>query len=549
MKKILAAGIGHCVHVAGIYNFLRLAEACGYRTTFLGIGLKPRELVGFLREDDPEYLALSYRLTPEVAGKLFVELRGALHEAGLLHKKLLFGGTPPVAEAAKASGLFSQVFSGLEEEDEIIAFLKGVSKGEAREEDYGHTLLERIKKKEPYPIIRHHFGLPDLDQTIEGVRRLAEAKALDVISLGPDQNAQEKFFRPKEMDHTQDGAGGTPIRSEEDLIRIYRASRAGNHPLLRCYSGTRDLLNWGELAVRAIKNAWAAVPLFWYNRLDGRSARPLPEAIKENLQAISWYASKGIPVEVNEAHHWSLRYGPDTVATAAFYLAAYNAKAAGVKDYVAQVMLNTPSGISARMDLGKALAGLELIQKLAGPEFRIHREVRAGLASLSVRPFTAKGQLAAATVLGLSLKPEIIHVVAFCEAEHIATVDDIIESCGIVQGVLKNMLFDAPDLTTDPAVLARKEELLSEVKLLLEEIKNLSRPETKDPLTDPKVLTDAVRFGFLDAPHLQGNPEAAGRVKTGIINGACRALSYDGRRALTEKERLDEVKKGLSLLG
>ena len=544
-KKIVGATLGHCVHVAGVLNFLRLAEACGYQTTFLGVGRSEQELIGALREEDPEYLAVSYRLTPEVARNLFASLKNSLQEAGLLHKKLLFGGTPPVAAEARKSGLFTGIFSGEEEEAEIIAFLKGQAadgKGEKRKP--AATLVERIEEKAPYPLLRHHFGLPSLEETIAGVARLAEAGVLDVVSLGPDQNAQESFFRPEEMDPAQDGAGGVPIRREEDLAAIYRASRRGNFPLLRCYSGTRDLILWGEMTARTIKNAWGAVPLFWYNRLDGRSNRPLREAIAENQKAMAWYAAQGIPLEVNEAHHWSLRGAPDSVAVAAFYLAAYNAKKAGVRDYVAQLMLNNPPGTSGVMDLGKCLAKMALIEQLAGPDFRIHRQIRAGLASLSVKPAVAKGQLAASTLLGLALKPEIIHVVAFCEADHAATPDDIIESCGIVQGVLKNSLFDAPEMAADPTVQARRDELVAEAGLILEAIRGMARPGTDDPLTDPVVLQEAVRTGILDAPQLQGNPEAAGRVRTGMIDGACRALSADGRRVLSEEERLQQAVSG-----
>lgn len=551
-KKIVGATLGHCVHVAGVLNFLRLAEACGYQTTFLGVGCREQDLIGALQEEDPEYLAVSYRLTPEVARKLFVSLKNSLQEAGLLHKRLLFGGTPPVAVEARNTALFTRVFSGEEEESEIIAFLKGQTagnnnRGEKKGESgcaRAQTLLERIEEKEPYPVFRHHFGLPGLEETITGIRRLAEAGVLDIISLGPDQNAQESFFRPAEMDPAQDGAGGVQVRREEDLAAFYLAAQRGNCPLLRCYSGTRDLILWGELTARTIKNAWGAVPLFWYNRLDGRSNRPLREAIAENQQAMAWYAAQGIPVEVNEAHHWSLRGAPDSVAVAAFYLAAYNAKKAGVRDYVAQFMLNNPPGTSGAMDLGKCLAKIALIERLAGPDFRIHRQIRAGLASLSVKAAVAKGQLAASTLLGLALKPEIIHVVAFCEADHAATPDEIIESCGIVQGVLKNSLFDSPDPAVDPAVQARRDELTGEAELLLEAIQGMARPETVDPFTDPVVLQEAVRIGLLDAPQLKGNPEAAGRVRTGIIGGACRALTANGRQALREEERLRQVVTG-----
>ncbi len=35
-KTVIAAALGECVHVAGVLNFLRLAESAGWRTIFLG---------------------------------------------------------------------------------------------------------------------------------------------------------------------------------------------------------------------------------------------------------------------------------------------------------------------------------------------------------------------------------------------------------------------------------------------------------------------------------------------------------------------------------
>ena len=35
-KTVIAAALGECVHVAGINNFLRLAESAGWRTVFFG---------------------------------------------------------------------------------------------------------------------------------------------------------------------------------------------------------------------------------------------------------------------------------------------------------------------------------------------------------------------------------------------------------------------------------------------------------------------------------------------------------------------------------
>lgn len=537
MKKLIAATLGNCVHVAGVANFLRLAEACGYQTSFLGIGAKPQEIIGALQEVEPDYLALSYRLTPEVAVGLFAEFKNALLEAGLKEQKLIFGGTPSVAKVAEASGLFTRVFSGEEAENFIISFLRGEKQGENLVE-FGNTFVERVARQQPYPILRHHFGLPSREETITGIRWIAEAKVLDVISLGPDQNAQESFFRPGEMDPKQDGAGGVPLRTAEDLRRLYTASRTGNYPLLRCYSGTRDLINWAELATETIKNAWGAIPLFWYSELDGRSNRSLAGAIKENQKAMAWYGARGVPVEVNEAHHWSLRGAPDSMAVAAFYLAAYNAKKAGVNHYIAQLMLNNPPGTSGVMDLGKALAGLALISRLEDAGFKVYRQVRAGLASLAVKQGVAKGQLAASTVLGLALEPQIIHVVAYCEADHIATPVEIIESCELVHGVLKNYLIGAPDPTADPRVTARRDELIAEAELILQTIKELGADESGDPLADPAILSQAVSMGIFDAPHLKGNKAARGEIKTIMVQGACRIWDAAANRVSSEEERL-----------
>ncbi|MGE5528175.1 MAG: cobalamin B12-binding domain-containing protein [Patescibacteria group bacterium] len=537
-RRILGAAVGQCVHVAGLLNFLRLAGECGHETEFLGPAVSVAELIGAAREYRPDVLAVGYRLTADAARALFAELSQALRESGLEGVELVFGGTPPVARIARESGLFAAVFSGEEDPREVLAYLRGLPP-EDRAALYPGDLLGRLEAAAPYPILRHHFGLPSLAETVKGIAELAGSGALDVISLGPDQNAQASFFRPAEMDPGQDGAGGVPLRSEEDLIAIHQAAQCGNRPLLRIYAGTRDLLLWADLARRTIDNAWAAVPLFWYSRLDGRSPRPLEEAIRENQAAIRWHAARGIPVEVNDPHHWSLREAPDTVAVADAYLSAYNAKSLGVEAYVAQFMWNTPPSLSPAMDLAKMLAKADLLATLESPGFRIIRECRAGLASLSADPAVAKGQLAASTMLGLALKPGIIHVVAFCEADHAATPPEIIESCRIVRGVLKNALFGFADPTLDPAVQRRRRELADEARLLLDAIRNLGSGSA-DPLADPAVLARAVRAGLLDAPHLAGNAEARGAVRTRIVDGACRAVDERGE-PLDEERRIRKI--------
>ncbi|OGF54017.1 MAG: hypothetical protein A2Z21_01040 [Candidatus Fraserbacteria bacterium RBG_16_55_9] len=73
----------------------------------------------------------------------------------------------------------------------MIAYLRGKLFEGAKAEDYPQTFVERLNWKAPSPLIRHHFGRPTLKETEEGIRKIAEAMAIDVISLGIDQDAQE----------------------------------------------------------------------------------------------------------------------------------------------------------------------------------------------------------------------------------------------------------------------------------------------------------------------------------------------------------------------
>ena len=536
MPKVLAGSLGNCVHVAGVVNFLALAERAGYDTEFLGAAVPVEEFVEAIRAHDPDLVGVSYRLTPEVAERLLADLKRRLEEAGLADRRFAFAGTPPVCATAEKLGWFERCFTGLESPEETWAYLRG-EKSSDEPEDFGTTQLARLEKKKPYPLLRHHFGLPSLEETIGGVWQIAESRVVDVISIGPDQNAQEAFFRPEEMDPTLGGAGGVPIRTREDLERIYQASRTGNYPLLRIYSGTRDLIRWAELATETIHNAWGAIPLCWYNQLDGRSKRTPEESIAENQAAMRWYGERGIPVEVNEAHHWSMRDSHDTLAVVMAYLAAYNARAMGVKHYIAQYMFNSPPTTYGSMDLAKMLAKMEMIEGLHGDDFISMRQVRAGLLHFSPDPQMAKGQLSASTVLALGLRPHIIHVVAFCEGDHAATAADVIESCEIVRGVLRNCLFGMPDPTADPAVQDRKSRLLAEAKVLLAALRALGEGE-EDPFTSPAVLAEAIKLGVLDAPHLKGNPYAAGLLETRTVKGAIEPVDPQTKKVLGERDRL-----------
>ena len=544
MKKILGAALGNCVHVGGLHHFLKIAESEGFNTASLGPAVSIQRIVEGIKSERPDLVAISYRLTPEVAKNLFEELKSTLRVENLLKIKLVFGGTPPVAFEAEKSGIFEKVFSGGESINEIKSYLRG-SKGKADQFSFPDNLLDRIKQKYPYPLLRHHFGRPSVEETINGVKQIAEAEVCDIISLGTDQSAQEYFFHPERMDPQEDGAGGVPVRTPVDLKAIYSNSRTGNYPLLRCYAGTNDLLKWAEMSVDTIKNAWAAIPLCWYSVIDGRSNRSISEAIRENQSVMKWYAEKGIPVEVNESHQWSLRDAHDSLAVTMAFLAAYNAKHMGVKDYVSQFMFNTPPGTSPQMDIAKMLAKKELIEELEDDNFNVIREVRAGIAHFSSIPSVAQGQLAASALISLALDPHILHVVGFSEGDHAVYADELINSCNIVHGVLHNCLYGLPDMSIDPIVIKRKNELKQDAQILLNSLKKLDTDGYGDSWMNPDLIEKAVKIGLLDAPHFNGNPHLCGKILTRLIDGAWYAIENNSGKPINETQRIKSILNNL----
>lgn len=539
--KILAAALESCVHVAGLQSFLEIARSMGYETVFLGPAVPVKQIVAAIESHKPDIVALSYRLSPENAMCIFDDLRREMTSPSDVNKpRMFFGGTPSVVVVAKKAGVFDVFFEGGETRDAVVRALGGTAKIVPHRIP-SRDLVSRIQSSYPVPLIRHHFGLPSLWETVEGARRIAESGSVDIISIAPDQNAQEFFFSQSEMDLRMNGAGGVPLRSPEDLKEIFRATRTGNHPLLRCYSGTTDLIKWAKMLHETIDVAWGAVPLTWYSELDNRSKRPLEQAIAENQQAIRWYAEQGVPVEVNESHQWALRRSGDVIEVAMAYIAAHNARALGVEHYVCQLMLDTPKGVSPAMDLAKMLAKLELVESFQGPRFKVYRMVRPGLESFSSLPFVAKGQLASSVHSAMSLKPHIVHVVGFSEAHHAATADEVIESCEIARGVISRTMLGDVAPKHDPKVQARKAEIISDAKYLIDTIKRLGGPGVKDPFSSPKVLAEAVREGILDASDLRGSKIARGRITTAIVDGACVTIDPASGKPISEKERIQAL--------
>ncbi|MGM0365837.1 MAG: methionine synthase, partial [Actinomycetota bacterium] len=216
-------------------------------------------------------------------------------------------------------------------------------------------------------------------------------------------------------------------------------------------------------------------------------------------------------------------------------------KKMGVALYVSQYMFNTPPETSFTMDLAKMLAKVELIESLHDNDFTSYRQTRTGLYSYPTDYDQGKGQLASSTMLQMQLAPHIVHVVAYCEADHAAKPPDIIESARICRKVITNCLAGCPDMKNDSRVQERKEQLVNDAGLILEKIKGLdAEGRHPDPLASPQVIAKAIKLGILDAPHLEGTEAGCGKVRTMFVDGANMAVDSEGR-ILSEKDRLDAI--------
>ncbi|MHA1147384.1 MAG: methionine synthase [Promethearchaeota archaeon] len=541
--RIILACIGQCVHVAGICNFMNIAKQIGYECIFLGPATPISKIISEIKEKQPEIIGLSYRLTPKTLRPLLKEFFNSYNKLQFKSNRLFFGGTQEVIEVAKEFKAFNSYFVGGESKFRILSILR--ENQDLTDEKEGHIpmdLISRIQWKKPYPILRAHFGLSDFEDTLEGISTLAESEVLDVISIAPDQNTQENLFHPEKQIRELSGAGGVPLRSKDDFIQLDKARLRGNFPMLRIYAGTRDFIKSAKLFQKTIKNAWAAIPIFWFNKMDGRGPLPLGQSIKQHLEAIKWHGENKIPVEINDPHHWSLRDAPDAVSVADMYLCGIIAKNLGVKHFIAQYMFNTPPACTYEMDLAKIYAMDDLLNRLIDENFCVIKQVRTGLASFPLNLSKAKGHLAAATMIQLSIKPDIVHVVTHSEARHAAHPQEIIESCNIVNQVIDKMYASNINFI-DKRIERRKEELIKQAKWIVDIIPRLARSssEKKNPWINYKVLNRIVKYGVFDAPHLKNSRWAKGEIETRIIDGACYSWDSRRQRILNEEERIMNV--------
>ncbi|HOM85553.1 MAG TPA: hypothetical protein PKV18_07110 [Tenuifilaceae bacterium] len=401
--------------------------------------------------------------------------------------------------------------------------------------DYGtdkDTVVKRIisnKIKNNTPIIRAHAGPYNRNyeeakkEFLSWLHSLSKAGYLDVISIGSSQLSQSNFG--SEWGDKPNG-GGVPINSEKDLYNIWQASRP---MLVRTYSATRNVPQVAQIFENTIRMAWHALSLWWFNKIDGRGPNGVLENLQEHFSALDYIAKTGKPFEPNIPHHFSFRGGDDYSYVLSAYLAAILAKKKGIPYIIIQTMLNTPKYTWGIQDLAKSRALLKLVRELENQSFKVFHQPRAGLDYFSPDLDKAKIQLAAVTALMDDIEPnnpkgpDIIHVVSYCEARHLATPDYINESIQITLDSLTTYREQKRLGLVD--YLNKNYELEERTTDLYREVKNIvSILEKHIPnLYTPHGFYEVFRKGVFPTPYLweckDEFKEAIGW-KTNIINGA-----------------------------
>ena len=637
-RRVMVGAIGKCVHNLGVENFAEWMEDqdLGYISVKLGPAVPIQEVINKIREARPEVVGVSMRLGDLHVDKLITEFIETATKYGLGPResgiRYSFGGLRPAANLVRAmtgvplepdrfvrederhydleavaesyakkpefQGFFELIADDFVTMEELEQFaLRQPPKKAIHEIDWSDYLVERIeqvRKLENRPIIRAHIGIASdsIEPTVKAIEKLADAAAFEIVSLAPDQTSQEllaKFIRGEEDPSKYlSGQGGAPIRTVEHLQRLKAATQRGNHPMTRIYTGTDELIALAHLWEEHLNICFPAVPIFFYNELDGRGPISIRDSFDEHFRTIEYWAEQGKPLEINDPHQWGLRYASDDMQVTDHVLCAVIALKKGIKDYVMQMMFELPPEISAMDDLAKMKAAYELAEPLTRHfNFNIFRQTRSGLPSFPPNLNQAKGHLAFGIYTQLYMKPHILHVVTHSEAHHEASADDIIESCEIVKQVCWDFAKgngNVPEIWHDPRMVARIEELKQGAMYNVLHAAILGGYEgpvtieafwdwAKEPAEDPErnyesmllslideanyptgvcgvigadTLDLGLQVGLFQGPHItvvDRRYEMSGACRTKVVDGMCRIDEWDGIKVKDEFERVDLVRE------
>jgi hypothetical protein len=604
-NKFLGANIGDCPHTEGLYKAARIARMAGFDTFVCSANSTQEEILNEIQKRDSNFVGFSYRLTPTKGFEELKRILWLMNERNLLFTKdgqkrrIAFAGLPDTAKLVSDRHAelpcnvftFSQLkdpveqinivfdFFNLEDskrhnilmqlKDELfppsISLLDQLAHKVIENDNYRdipplpmpsneakQSLVRRIQDSS-IPLLRSHFGVPaeTIQPTIEGIRALADAHVLDEISLGSSDLSQ-RYYGQHDKFKNKKNDGGVPYKDRNDLRNLYLASRTGNFPAVKPYAHVTNILSFIDdcVATGMLLGAHQAIPLYWFNQLDGRGPTAVENSIIEHVQAVKKLASLNIPVEMNDPNQWSSRWAHDTIIVADYAIISAVMVENDVKDILLQMQFNKPAETSDFGDLAKMKVGAKFARKmaqLAGSSTSFYHETRTGIEHFSTDLSFAKWQLARSTLLQMFLDPSMIHIVSYCEAVRAATVDDIIESSQIIRKAIQVFREHEHELRKyeqDQLVVERMEFLESETEYLLLEIAKLdSNYKSADPITkflsNPQTIFKSIKQGYMAAPGIM-NPEFKNDslITKPMKNGFFNAVDTQTNELLLESNRI-----------
>lgn len=616
MRKLyLAMTLGADPHTVGLYKSARIANLLDIPSRILAPDTDDEEKMRIIKEEAPAFLGLSYRLSPDKAVFELQKFLKKLENAGLIGKEngrfISFAGLLPSLELVrkleldKKYGLslmgsykdidrttgdtvdFFRIATSQQREEiiklirketqpERIGLLDEIAKDVLRNDAY---LLEpplpipseaalasfpvRIDES-PIPVIRSHYGVPapDINPTVNGIMKIAQSRVIDELSLGSSDLSQRYYGHP-EMFIDRKNDGGVPYKNREDLKKLFLASRAGNFPSVKPYCHVTDIIPFIDecLDIGMLRGAHQAIPLFWFNELDGRGPMTVYESIEEHLRAVRHLVKRGIPVEMNDPNQWSSRMVHDTLFVVSYCLLSSVMYEAGVSNMVVQCQFNKPATTGDYADLAKMLTAQYFIEQLRpiGNRTRIFYECRSGIEHFSTDQELAKFQLARSTMLQMLINPSILHLVSYCEADHVATADDVIESSKILRHAVRLFRENEPDIRRAvkwDIVQKRSDFLKAEVRTVLDELLALSGHRNITDLREyhhylgqASTLQDAMKYGIMAAPGITqkkyAHPELL--TKTGEYGAMDCYRNWEDAAPMREAERLAAIRKKYNL--
>lgn len=567
MKRFfLGMTLGHDPHTVGIYKAGRIAKLGGIDFEVLSPDDTDEQKLQKIAECDPEYIGLSYRLSPVKAQRELDAFLKKMEGVGVLtsdgkKRKLCFAGLLPTLKVIHNLGYDEQYgiqlmgsyddlrkttentisffrFSSSEadrilniilEEAKIprIEVLDQIAKQVIVNGAYlsepplpipsaaaQKSLTKRIDESD-IPIIRTHFGVPadTITPTVEGIVKISNACVIDELSLGSSDLSQRYFGDPKAFEGVKND-GGVPYKTKDDLIALRNATMGGNYPSIKPYCHVNNITEFIDTCLETgmLIGAHQAIPLFWFSELDGRGSMTVDEAIVEHKRAIAHLVKNSIPTEMNDPNQWSSRYTHDSVFVTDYALIASVMYAAGSPNIILQMQVNKPADTGDYADLAKMTAIRDLVEELRpeGNNSRIIIETRSGIEHFSTNLEHAKYQLARSVLLQMLLNPSILHLVSYCEADHAATPDDIIESSKILRRAVRLFKANEGDIRSaarHPFIKERHDELISEAHFLMDTIGTLgtngrfyNRKSAAGFLSDTRALSLAMRYRIMGAP-------------------------------------------------